>query len=32
MSQLQLRKLFSPSSIAVFGVTEEEGSIGSALL
>ena len=32
MSQLQLRKLFSPSSIAVFGVTEEEGSIGYALL
>lgn len=32
MSQLQLRKLFSPASIAVFGVTDEEGSIGHALL
>ncbi|MBK8401215.1 MAG: bifunctional acetate--CoA ligase family protein/GNAT family N-acetyltransferase [Propionivibrio sp.] len=32
MSQVQLRKLFSPASIAVFGVTDEEGSIGHALL
>lgn len=33
MSHLQLRKMFSPASIAVFGVTEEEeGSLGHALL
>ena len=32
MSKSQLRKMFSPSSIAVFGATEEEGSIGHAVL
>jgi acetyltransferase len=32
MSQLQLRKMFSPASIAVFGATEETGSIAHALL
>ena len=32
MSQLQLRKMFSPASIALFGATGEAGSIAHALL
>ena len=32
MSHLQLRKMFSPASIAIFGATEEAGSIAHALL
>lgn len=32
MGQLQLRKMFAPASVAVFGATEAEGSLGRTLL